>query len=67
MVFKQLYESYYCTCRSGTRTLGSCGHVASVLLFLDARHFPNVRYPASSLMDRVLDAAHRPQEVDPNV
>ncbi|KAM0727894.1 hypothetical protein ACS0PU_005363 [Formica fusca] len=55
---------HYCTCRSGARTLGTCAHIASVLWYLGyARHQPDIRYPSSSLLDTVLDAAHRqPQQ-----
>lgn len=32
---------YYCTCKCGARSLGSCAHVASVIWFLGyARHDP---------------------------
>jgi hypothetical protein len=51
---------YYCTCKAGARTLGTCAHVASVLWFLGyARHEPNVRYPWTKVLETVSDAAHR--------
>lgn len=58
-----LIFGYYCTCKSGARTLGSCAHVASVLWFLGhARHQPHTRYPTTVLLDNVVDAAHRPRQ-----
>ena len=51
---------YYCTCVSGSRTLGSCAHVASVLWFLGyARHQPNTKYPSVTLLNHIKDAANR--------
>ncbi|XP_043262240.1 uncharacterized protein LOC122403027 [Colletes gigas] len=58
---------YYCTCKSGARTLGTCSHVASVLWYLGyARYQDNVRYPSSLLLEILLDAAHRPPQQHPN-
>lgn len=35
---------YYCTCKSGARTLGACSHVVSAIWYLGyARHEENVR------------------------
>lgn len=54
--------AYYCTCKSGARTLGSCAHTASVLWFLGyARHANNVKYPSLRLLDTILDAGNRPR------
>lgn len=54
---------YYCTCRSGARTLGCCAHVASVLWFLGyARHQARIRYPSAALLDNIMDAGHRPRQ-----
>lgn len=51
---------YYCTCVSGSRILGSCAHVASVLWFLGyARHQPNTKYPSVTLLNHIKDAANR--------
>lgn len=53
-------QSYYCTCKSGARTLGMCAHVASILWYLGyARHQPQVKYPTTALLDKVKDAAHQ--------
>lgn len=63
----EIIESYYCTCKSGARTLGSCAHVASVLWYLGyARHEQNIYYPSSSLLHTVEDAGHRPPQINPN-
>jgi hypothetical protein len=65
---REVILGYYCTCRSGARTVGTCAHVASVLWYLGyARHQPNVRYPSSSLLNKILDAAERPPQQDMNV
>lgn len=59
---------YYCTCSSGSRTLGCCAHVASVIWFLGyARHQPNIKYPSTRLLDNIRDAGNRhnqDQEMD---
>lgn len=49
--------SYYCTCKAGARTLGSCAHVAAVLWYLGyARHQVNVAYPSTILLDYIENA-----------
>lgn len=51
---------YYCTCKTGARTLGTCAHIASVLWYLGyARHQPNIKYPNKDLLNNISDAAHR--------
>ena len=51
---------YYCTCKTGARTLRCCAHIASVLWFLGyARHQQTIKYPSTALLNYVLDAAHR--------
>lgn len=56
---------YYCTCKTGARTLGSCAHVASVLWFLGyARHQPRVKYPSTAMLANIIDAGHRPRQED---
>ncbi|KYN09817.1 hypothetical protein ALC57_18070 [Trachymyrmex cornetzi] len=57
-------NGYYCTCKSGARTFGTCAHIASILWFFGyARHENNIRYPSTQLIQTVQDAAHRlPQE-----
>lgn len=58
---------YYCTCKSGARTLGTCAHVASILWFLGyARHERDIRYPTMLLLNSVLDAGARPIQRNPN-
>jgi len=55
-----IIKGYYCTCRSGARTIGTCAHVSSVLWFLGyARHQENIRYPSTKLVQSVLDAGNR--------
>ena len=53
-------SGYYCTCRSGARTLGTCCHVASVIWFLGyARHQPNQHYPQETILNEVSDTGNR--------
>lgn len=55
-------DGYYCTCKSGARTVGTCAHIASVIWYLGyARHQPNIRYPLTQLLGSVHDAGNRPQ------
>lgn len=59
-------EGYYCTCKSGARTLGTCAHVASVLWYLGyARYEENVKYPSTRLLNTVQDASNRAPQVNP--
>ncbi|KMQ87059.1 hypothetical protein RF55_13772 [Lasius niger] len=47
---------YYCTCKTGARTLGTCTHVASILWYMGyARHEQNVRYPSLNVLRSVCD------------
>ena len=58
-------EGYYCTCRSGARTLGTCVHIRSVLWFLGyARHQERIRYPSQRLILTINDAGNRLQPRD---
>ncbi|XP_025264350.1 uncharacterized protein LOC112637886 [Camponotus floridanus] len=42
----ELIQGYYCTCKSGARTLGTCAHIASVLWYVGyAQHQQNIKYP----------------------
>lgn len=53
---RQPILEYYCTCRSGARTVGMCCHVASIVWFLAyARHQLNVQFPMSNILDHVED------------
>lgn len=58
---------YYCTCRTGARTLGTCAHVTSLLWYLGyAIHQHDVRYPTQVLLHTIDDAGHRPPQVNPD-
>ncbi|KYQ53566.1 hypothetical protein ALC60_00093, partial [Trachymyrmex zeteki] len=51
---------YYCTCKSGTRTLGTCAHICSVLWYLGyARNEEHIKYPSTTLIQTVADAGNR--------
>lgn len=59
-------RGYYCTCRSGARTLGTCVHITSALWYLGyARLQPNVHYPSHALINRIDDAGDRPPQENP--
>lgn len=48
---------YYCVCKSGARTLGTCSHVAALIWFLGyARHQDVVRYPSLQVLQSIMDA-----------
>lgn len=56
-------NGYYCTCKSGARTLGTCAHIAAILWFFGyARHEVNVSYPSQQLLQTVEDAGNRPPQ-----
>lgn len=58
---EEVILGYYCTCKSGTRTLGTCAHVASVLWYVGyAQHQQNIKYPSTRLINVIHDAANRP-------
>lgn len=66
LVNNQPIRGYYCTCKTGARTLGTCVHITSVLWYLGfARHQENVHYPSHDLLHTIEDAGDRPQQVDP--
>ncbi|KAI5646494.1 gag-polypeptide of LTR copia-type domain-containing protein [Phthorimaea operculella] len=49
-------KHYYCTCKSGMRTLGCCGHVMTVVWYLSwARYQPVILRPAVFL-DNIISA-----------
>lgn len=57
---------YYCTCRTGARTLGTCVHITSALWYLGyARHQDDVRYPSHTLINEICDAANRDPQINP--
>lgn len=58
--YHQEITGYYCTCKSGARTVGTCAHVASVLWFLGySRYENNVKYPSVKLLEQIADASNR--------
>ncbi|KAL1488844.1 hypothetical protein ABEB36_014639 [Hypothenemus hampei] len=53
---------YYCSCKSGARTVGTCAHVASVIWFLGyAQNEEHVKYPSNRLLETIQDAGNRPR------
>lgn len=48
---------YFCTCKVGARTLGTCAHVVSILWYLGfARHENDVKYPSLKFLRSVQNA-----------
>lgn len=65
-VHNEPIEGYYCTCKTGARTLGTCAHITSVLWYLGyAKNQENVSYPSHSLINTIEDAAQRGPQVNP--
>ena len=59
-------RGYYCTCKTGARTLGTCVHITSVLWYLGfARLQENVHYPSHALINAVDNAGDRPAQINP--
>lgn len=59
---EELVLGYYCTCQSGSRIVGTCAHITSVLWFLGyARHEENVHYPSTRMIETIYDARNHPQ------
>ena len=59
-------RGYYCTCKTGARTLGTCVHIASALWYLGfARLQENVHYPSHLLLNAIDDAGDRPAQINP--
>lgn len=59
-------KHYYCTCKCGSRVVGSCAHVTSVLWFLGlAKNNPKLllKRPSTTLYDLCLDTA-RVEDLD---
>ncbi|XP_062610716.1 uncharacterized protein LOC134272508 [Saccostrea cucullata] len=52
---------WYCTCKSGARVVGTCGHVASVLWYLGYKRHVNRTIPKAHMVDNVLNAEDLPQ------
>ena len=56
-------QGYYCTCKSGARTLGTCVHVAAIIWYLAyARYQENLRYPPMNLLNAIIDVQNFPDE-----
>ncbi|KYN50167.1 hypothetical protein ALC62_01022 [Cyphomyrmex costatus] len=54
-------QGYYCSCKSGARTVGTCAHIASVVWLLGyAQYEENVHYPSTRLIESIQDAGNRP-------
>lgn len=43
-------NSFYCTCETGARTVGTCSHIMTVIFYLSYGHNHNVRYPNPEIL-----------------
>lgn len=51
---------YYCTYKSGVRTLGCCTYIANVLWYLGyARYQQKIKYPDHALLNYIQDTSNR--------
>ncbi|XP_018394741.1 PREDICTED: uncharacterized protein LOC108773430 [Cyphomyrmex costatus] len=54
-------QGYYCSCKSGVRTVGTCAYIASVVWLLGyVQYEKNVHYPSTRLIESIQDAGNRP-------
>ena len=59
----QSIEGWYCTCKNGSRTVGCCSHISSVIFFFSCgRYNENLRIPNSNLLS--IFPFHLPPESD---
>lgn len=56
---------YYCQCRSGERTLGTCSHIASVLWFLGYKRHEDPTYEPRTFGTGLLDVARLHNRTQP--
>lgn len=55
-------QGHYCTCKSGTRTVDCCAHIASVIWYLGyTKDNENVKYPCTRFLESMKDARNRPR------
>lgn len=58
-------DGWYCTCRSGARTLGCCAHIASILWHLGYNKYQEKKQRKSlEYQNFVLDVAKLEDEID---
>ena len=56
--------SWYCKCRAGARTVGTCSHVAAVIWYLGQSRFNQCSYGVKDWGQYLDDAAQVPETVD---
>jgi hypothetical protein len=57
--------AWYCKCRAGTRVIGVCSHIASILWYLGyARHTPHISYGVRIGGKHLEDASHVIDDTD---
>lgn len=62
-----LVKGWYCQCKAGSRVVGACAHVSSVLWFLGfARHNSSMD-DVKNWSDYLEDASHIPIEIDDSI
>ena len=57
-------QAWYCKCRAGARTVGTCSHVAAIIWYLGQSRFSQDRYGVRDWGQYLEDAATVPETVD---
>ena len=57
-------QAWYCKCRAGARTVGTCSHVAAIIWYLGQSRFSQDRYGVRDWGQYLEDAAIVPETVD---
>ena len=57
-------KAWYCKCRAGARTVGTCSHIAAILWYLGQSMFNRSKYGVKDWGQYLDDAAEVPETVD---
>ncbi|XP_060602549.1 uncharacterized protein LOC132755673 [Ruditapes philippinarum] len=57
-------KAWYCQCKAGARTVGTCSHVAAVIWYLGTSRQQSDRYGVQDWTQYLDDAAEMPQPID---
>ncbi|KAK3092574.1 hypothetical protein FSP39_004542 [Pinctada imbricata] len=63
--FDGAVHSWYCKCKSGSRVVGCCAHIVSVIWYMSyARHLPDFTKGVRDWSVGILDASNVPDPID---
>ncbi|KAK3096289.1 hypothetical protein FSP39_025378 [Pinctada imbricata] len=63
--FDGAVQSWYCKCKSGSRVVGCCAHIASVIWYMSySRHLPDFTKGVRDWGVGILDASNVPDPID---